>query len=156
MTCLVLPKAILSAHGGSLTHRYVSRICYTVGVHVLRVQKGSERACLIRRMLQVKHLRTLGMDRVAAAIQVHGMGLADNAVNVTYQFLARKVTMLSQVSTAPSTGAALLSQNVLLSYSSHQELSRMLLYLRNIFLPCRLGRGSVPPAHAPLLCQMPL
>ena len=45
----------------------------------------------------MKHLRTVGMDRVAAAIHVHGMGLADNAVNVTYQFLARKVTMLSQV-----------------------------------------------------------
>lgn len=49
-------------------------------------------------MVQVKHLRTVGVERVAAAIHVHGMGLADNAVNVTYQFLARKVTMLSQVS----------------------------------------------------------
>ena len=48
--------------------------------------------------MQVKHLRTLGMERVAAAIHVHGMGLADNAVNVTYQFLAKKVTMLSQAS----------------------------------------------------------
>ena len=47
---------------------------------------------------QVKHLRTLGMDQVAAAIRTHGMGLADNAVNVTYQFLARKVNMLSEVS----------------------------------------------------------
>ena len=38
------------------------------------------------------------MDQVAAAIRTHGMGLADNAVNVTYQFLARKVNMLSEVS----------------------------------------------------------
>ena len=57
----------------------------------------SKQAGLSREMVQVKHLRTVGMDRVAAAIHVHGMGLADNAVNVTYQFLARKVTMLSQV-----------------------------------------------------------
>ena len=49
-------------------------------------------------MVQVKHLKTLGMDQVAAAIRTHGMGLADNVVNVTYQFLARKVTMLSEVS----------------------------------------------------------
>jgi len=39
------------------------------------------------------------MEQIAAAIRTHGMGLADNAVNVTYQFLARKVTMLSQVGT---------------------------------------------------------
>ncbi len=39
------------------------------------------------------------MEQVAAAIRTHGMGLADNAVNVTYQFLARKMTMLSQVGT---------------------------------------------------------
>ena len=59
------------------------------------------------RLVQVKHLRTLGMERVAAAIHVHGMGLADNTVNVTYQFLARKVTMLSQVRLDPHFGAAL-------------------------------------------------
>ena len=47
------------------------------------------------------------MERVAAAIHVHGMGLADNTVNVTYQFLARKVTMLSQVRLDPYHGAAL-------------------------------------------------
>ena len=50
--------------------------------------------------MQVRHLKTLGMEQVAAAIRTHGMGLADNAVNVTYQFLARKITMLSQVGTA--------------------------------------------------------
>ena len=49
--------------------------------------------------MQVRHLKTLGMEQVAAAVRTHGMGLADNAVNVTYQFLARKITMLSQVNT---------------------------------------------------------
>ncbi len=53
------------------------------------------------------------MERVAAAIHVHGMGLADNAVNVTYQFLARKVTMLSQVTITLPIGAALLMEVVL-------------------------------------------
>jgi hypothetical protein len=49
--------------------------------------------------MQVRHLKTVGMEQLAAAIRTHGMGLADNAVNVTYQFLARKITMLSQVGT---------------------------------------------------------
>ena len=49
--------------------------------------------------MQVRHLKTLGMEQVAAAVRTHGLGLADNAVNVTYQFLARKITMLSQVGT---------------------------------------------------------
>ena len=53
---------------------------------------------------QVKHLRTLGMEQVAAAIRTHGMGLADNAVNVTYQFLARKINMLSEVSVLTTCG----------------------------------------------------
>ena len=47
----------------------------------------------------MKHLKTLGVEQIAAAIRTHGMGLADNAVNVTYQFLAKKVTLLSQVGT---------------------------------------------------------
>lgn len=47
-------------------------------------------------MVQVKHLNTLGVEQVAAAIHTQGLGLADNAVNVAYQFLARKFTLLSQ------------------------------------------------------------
>ena len=61
-------------------------------------QERCDAHCWRLHAVQVKHLKTLGMDQVAAAIRTHGMGLADNAVNVTYQFLARKVNMLSEVS----------------------------------------------------------
>lgn len=64
--------------------------------------------------MQVRHLKTLGMEQVAAAIRTHGMGLADNAVNVTYQFLARKITMLSQV------GSPLLVSHALSSRDDEQ------------------------------------
>ncbi len=47
--------------------------------------------------MQVKHLNTLGVEQVAAAIHTQGLGLADNAVNAAYQFLARNFTLLSQV-----------------------------------------------------------
>ena len=60
--------------------------------------------------MQVRHLKTLGMEQVAAAVRTHGMGLADDAVNVTYQFLARKITMLSQVGTPLLVSHALSSQ----------------------------------------------
>ena len=102
----------------------------------------------------MKHLRILGMDRVAAAIHVHGMGLADNAVNVTYQFLARKVTMLSQVSIALPTGAApsgkcpaepLLSLTALQNTSAPQDM-----------LSCCAARGgSLLPSDASISCQKP-
>ncbi|CAL8470925.1 g10467 [Coccomyxa elongata] len=45
---------------------------------------------------EVKHLNTLGVEQVAAAIHTQGLGLADNAVNAAYQFLARNFTLLSQ------------------------------------------------------------
>ena len=48
-------------------------------------------------MLQVKHLNTLGVEQVAAAIHTQGLGLADNAVNAAYRFLARNFMLLSQV-----------------------------------------------------------
>ena len=64
--------------------------------------------------MQVRHLKTLGMEQVAAAIRTHGTGLADNAVNVTYQFLARKITMLSQV------GSPLLVSHALSSRDDEQ------------------------------------
>lgn len=50
-----------------------------------------------RLAVQVRHLKTLGVDQVADAVRAHGTGLADNAVNAAYQFLARKVATLSQV-----------------------------------------------------------
>jgi hypothetical protein len=46
---------------------------------------------------QVKHLNTFNVQQVAAAIRTQGLGLADNAVNVAYQFLARRFSSLSQV-----------------------------------------------------------
>lgn len=51
--------------------------------------------------VQVKHLNTLGVEQVAAAIHTQGLGLADNAVNAAYQFLTRNFTLLSQVSLLP-------------------------------------------------------
>ena len=77
---------------------------------------------------QVKHLRTLGVDQVAAAIRTHGLGLADNAVNVTYQFLACKVNMLSEVSlltpsgwvaTRVCTGVPLMAADLLTRHMHH-------------------------------------
>lgn len=79
---------------------------------------------------QVKHLRTLGVDQVAAAIRTHGLGLADNAVNVTYQFLARKVNMLSEVSILTTRGWAatlvcigipLMAADLLMSHMHHAQ-----------------------------------
>lgn len=49
----------------------------------------------------MKHLNTLGVEQVAAAIHTQGLGLADNAVNAAYQFLTRNFTLLSQVSLLP-------------------------------------------------------
>lgn len=47
--------------------------------------------------VQVKHLNTLNILQVAAAIRTQGLGLADNAVNSAYQFLACRFSVLSQV-----------------------------------------------------------
>ncbi len=72
-----------------------------LSIHCVGVIINGWRLCA-----QVKHLNTLGVEQVAAAIHTQGLGLADNAVNAAYQFLARNFTLLSQVSqlNCPSVG----------------------------------------------------
>ncbi len=68
--------------------------------------------------MQVKHLNTLGVEQVAAAIHTQGLGLADNAVNAAYQFLARNFTLLSQVNSQYASASFTMSSSTVLFATS--------------------------------------
>jgi WASH complex subunit 7 len=43
------------------------------------------------------NVSTIGIQQVAHSIRTHGTGIMNTTVNYTYQFLARKLAILSQV-----------------------------------------------------------
>ncbi|KAJ1477039.1 WASH complex subunit 7-domain-containing protein [Baffinella frigidus] len=43
-----------------------------------------------------RYINSIGIHQVAASIRTHGMGIINTTVNYTYQFLARKLAVLSQ------------------------------------------------------------
>ncbi|EKX45132.1 hypothetical protein GUITHDRAFT_139069, partial [Guillardia theta CCMP2712] len=43
-----------------------------------------------------KYIRSIGIQQVANSIRTHGMGIMNTTVNYTYQFLARKLAIMSQ------------------------------------------------------------
>jgi WASH complex subunit 7 len=44
-----------------------------------------------------KYVSTIGIQQVAHSIRTHGTGIMNTTVNYTYQFLASKLAILSQV-----------------------------------------------------------
>jgi WASH complex subunit 7 len=65
--------------------------CYA---YSLNTQTFIERPAAAREM---KHLNTLAIGQVANSVRTHGLGIMNTAVNLAYQFLARKFVGLSQV-----------------------------------------------------------
>ena len=67
-------------------HVFVSRYMYNLNNQVF-VEFRSDN----------KHLNTINIRHVANSIRTHGAGIANTAVNFTYQFLKRKFAIFSQV-----------------------------------------------------------
>lgn len=69
-------------------HIFVSRYNYNLNQQTFlerRSDKGS------------KHLNSINIHSIAASIRTHGMGIMNTTVNYTYQFLAKKFDIFSQV-----------------------------------------------------------
>jgi WASH complex subunit 7 len=53
--------------------------------------------CYVMYEMDFHNVSTIGIQQVAHSIRTHGTGIMNTTVNYTYQFLARKLAILSQV-----------------------------------------------------------
>mmetsp|Transcript_11124 Transcript_11124/g.26766 ORF Transcript_11124/g.26766 Transcript_11124/m.26766 type:complete len:1150 (-) Transcript_11124:108-3557(-) len=66
-------------------HVFVARYSYHLHTQVFLERPG-----------QNKYVHSIGIQQIANSIRTHGMGIMNTTVNYTYQFLARKLAVLSQ------------------------------------------------------------
>eukprot|EP00286_Rhodomonas_abbreviata_P028524 CAMPEP_0181299654 /NCGR_PEP_ID=MMETSP1101-20121128/6465_1 /TAXON_ID=46948 /ORGANISM="Rhodomonas abbreviata, Strain Caron Lab Isolate" /LENGTH=1130 /DNA_ID=CAMNT_0023404825 /DNA_START=156 /DNA_END=3545 /DNA_ORIENTATION=+ len=66
-------------------HVFVARYSYHLHTQVFLEKPGAN-----------KYVHSIGIQQVANSIRTHGMGIMNTTVNFSYQFLARKLAVLSQ------------------------------------------------------------